>query len=102
MYSRQAGFFLASSRFTHILLAVVLQLPHFSMSLTMSFATNTPPAYLQAVIFFLLNFHQVYVLLLKTAAQRNRGSCFGILEGGYNHEVLGQNVLAFVEGLGGK
>jgi acetoin utilization deacetylase AcuC-like enzyme len=68
----------------------------------MSFATNTPPAYLQAVIFFLLNFHQVYVLLLKTAAQRNRGSCFGILEGGYNHEVLGQNVLAFVEGLGGK
>lgn len=27
--------------------------------------------------------------------------CFGILEGGYNHQVLGKNVRAFVRGLGG-
>jgi len=40
--------------------------------------------------------------LMREAAQRNRGGCFGILEGGYNHRVLGQNVLAFVEGLQGK
>ena len=40
--------------------------------------------------------------LMKETAQRNRGGCFGILEGGYNHQVLGKNVLAFVEGLQGK
>ena len=40
--------------------------------------------------------------LMWEAAQRNRGGCFGILEGGYNHSVLGQNVLAFIEGLKGK
>lgn len=39
--------------------------------------------------------------LMKEAAQRNRGGCFGILEGGYNHGVLGINVLAFIEGLNG-
>lgn len=32
-------------------------------------------------------------------ARRNQGGCFGILEGGYNHGVLGKNVLAFVQGL---
>ena len=40
--------------------------------------------------------------LVREAAQRNHGGCFGILEGGYNHSVLGRNVLAFVEGLGAK
>lgn len=35
----------------------------------------------------------------RAAAARNNGGCYGILEGGYNHDVLGQNVLAFVEGL---
>ncbi|MBT8350392.1 MAG: histone deacetylase family protein [Deltaproteobacteria bacterium] len=35
------------------------------------------------------------------AAIRNDGGCYGILEGGYNHEVLGDNVLAFIEGLEG-
>ena len=34
-------------------------------------------------------------------AIRNNGGCYGILEGGYNHLVLGSNVLAFLEGLGG-
>ncbi len=33
------------------------------------------------------------------AAHRNRGGSFGLLEGGYNHAVLGNNVRAFIEGL---
>ena len=37
--------------------------------------------------------------LVRQTAIRNKGGCFGILEGGYNHSVLGKNVLAFVEGL---
>jgi acetoin utilization deacetylase AcuC-like enzyme len=37
--------------------------------------------------------------LVKETAKRNKGGCFGILEGGYNHRVLGKNVLAFIEGL---
>lgn len=38
---------------------------------------------------------------VSKTAHRNNGGCFGILEGGYNHEVLGYNVLAFLEGLSG-
>jgi acetoin utilization deacetylase AcuC-like enzyme len=38
---------------------------------------------------------------VREAADRNGGSCYGILEGGYNHRVLGSNVLAFINGLGG-
>ncbi len=38
---------------------------------------------------------------VRQAAKRNQGGCYGILEGGYNHAVLGKNVLAFLEGLGG-
>ncbi len=37
--------------------------------------------------------------LVRETARRNNGGCFGILEGGYNHSVLGKNVLAFVHGL---
>ncbi|MFO7570440.1 MAG: histone deacetylase family protein [Smithellaceae bacterium] len=37
--------------------------------------------------------------LIREAARRNSGGCFGILEGGYNHAVLGKNVWAFIEGL---
>jgi acetoin utilization deacetylase AcuC-like enzyme len=37
--------------------------------------------------------------LVRETARRNKGGCFGILEGGYNHAVLGKNVLAFIEGL---
>lgn len=33
------------------------------------------------------------------AARRNKGGSFGILEGGYNHAVLGNNVWAFIKGL---
>jgi acetoin utilization deacetylase AcuC-like enzyme len=39
--------------------------------------------------------------LVRETARRNQGGCFGILEGGYNHAVLGKNVLAFIEGLSG-
>jgi acetoin utilization deacetylase AcuC-like enzyme len=37
--------------------------------------------------------------LVSETARRNHGVCFGILEGGYNHSVLGKNVLAFVQGM---
>ena len=36
---------------------------------------------------------------VRSAADRNAGGCFGILEGGYNHEVLGANVLALIQGM---
>ncbi len=36
---------------------------------------------------------------VRQAADRNNGGCYGILEGGYNHDVLGDNVLAFLEGM---
>lgn len=34
------------------------------------------------------------------AAGRSGGGCFAVLEGGYNHSVLGHNVMALLEGLG--
>ncbi len=37
--------------------------------------------------------------LARQAALRNNGGCFAILEGGYNHMVLGHNVLALLEGM---
>jgi acetoin utilization deacetylase AcuC-like enzyme len=40
--------------------------------------------------------------LVRQAAERNRGGCFAILEGGYNHRVLGYNVMALIEGLSGQ
>jgi acetoin utilization deacetylase AcuC-like enzyme len=39
--------------------------------------------------------------LVRSAADRNGGGCFAILEGGYNHKVLGENVLALIRGMGG-
>jgi acetoin utilization deacetylase AcuC-like enzyme len=36
---------------------------------------------------------------VRLAADRNEGGCFGILEGGYNHDVLGGNVLALLQGM---
>jgi acetoin utilization deacetylase AcuC-like enzyme len=38
---------------------------------------------------------------VRETALRNGGGCYGLLEGGYNHRVLGKNVLAFLEGLDG-
>jgi len=37
--------------------------------------------------------------LVRRATNRNEGGCFGILEGGYNHTVLGENVLALIQGM---
>lgn len=37
--------------------------------------------------------------LAAGAARRNQGACFAILEGGYNHEVLGHNALALIQGM---
>jgi acetoin utilization deacetylase AcuC-like enzyme len=36
---------------------------------------------------------------VRDAAQGAGGGCFAILEGGYNHRVLGQNVAALLDGL---
>lgn len=40
--------------------------------------------------------------MVREAAERKGGGCFGILEGGYNHSVLGHNVMAMIEGLSGQ
>jgi acetoin utilization deacetylase AcuC-like enzyme len=40
--------------------------------------------------------------MVRQAAERNQAGCFGILEGGYNHDVLGRNVRAFLRGMGGE
>ncbi len=37
--------------------------------------------------------------MVKEAARSQGGGCFGILEGGYNHRVLGKNCRALLEGL---
>jgi len=39
--------------------------------------------------------------LVRNAARESGGGCFALLEGGYNHQVLGHNVLALIEGLAG-
>ena len=39
--------------------------------------------------------------MVRKAARRNSGGCFAILEGGYNHHVLGDNVMALINGLAG-
>jgi acetoin utilization deacetylase AcuC-like enzyme len=38
--------------------------------------------------------------MARQAARRVCGGCFAILEGGYNHGVLGRNVMALIRGLG--
>jgi acetoin utilization deacetylase AcuC-like enzyme len=37
--------------------------------------------------------------MVRKTARRNDGGCFAVLEGGYNRGVLGDNVLALIEGL---
>lgn len=39
--------------------------------------------------------------MVLDASRRHGGGCFAILEGGYNHSVLGHNVMALVQGLSG-
>lgn len=38
--------------------------------------------------------------MVRRAAENQQAGCFGILEGGYNHDVLGLNVRAFIRGMG--
>jgi acetoin utilization deacetylase AcuC-like enzyme len=38
--------------------------------------------------------------MIREAARKCGAGCFAILEGGYNHQVLGYNCMAFLEGLG--
>ena len=47
-------------------------------------------------------FHEDYFKigkLVKAAALKCAGDFFAVLEGGYNHQVLGHNVMALIEGL---
>lgn len=37
--------------------------------------------------------------LVRTASRKNNAGCFALLEGGYNHDVLGGNVFALLEGM---
>ncbi|MDZ7830531.1 MAG: histone deacetylase family protein [Desulfobacterales bacterium] len=37
--------------------------------------------------------------LVRDRAKQNNGGCFALLEGGYNHSVLGQNVTALINGM---
>ena len=39
---------------------------------------------------------------VRADADSNGGGCFAILEGGYNHEVLGENALALIRGMAGR
>ncbi len=43
--------------------------------------------------------YQTIGKLVKSASVRNQAGCFAILEGGYNHDVLGRNVMALIDGL---
>lgn len=47
-------------------------------------------------------FRSIGRLVFEFARERCDGRRFGLLEGGYNHEDLGKNILAFCEGLQGK
>jgi acetoin utilization deacetylase AcuC-like enzyme len=46
--------------------------------------------------------YQTMGRMVFEASRRMGGGCFGILEGGYNHQVLGRNVKAFLRGLRGE
>jgi len=45
------------------------------------------------------NYREIGRMVLE-ASRRSGGGCFALLEGGYNHRVLGHNVMALIEGLG--
>ena len=40
--------------------------------------------------------------MVREASERRRSGYFAILEGGYNHQVLGHNVLALLDGMAGR
>ncbi len=39
-------------------------------------------------------------VMVKKASERSGGGFFAILEGGYNHDVIGKNALALIKGMG--
>jgi acetoin utilization deacetylase AcuC-like enzyme len=45
--------------------------------------------------------YQTMGRMLREACQRLGIGCFAVLEGGYNHQVIGQSVLAFIRGIQG-
>jgi acetoin utilization deacetylase AcuC-like enzyme len=45
------------------------------------------------------DYRKIGSLVKKYSQEVCKGRRFGVLEGGYNHDVLGQNVLAFLEGM---
>jgi len=45
--------------------------------------------------------YQAMGRMVKETCERLKIGCFAVLEGGYNHQVLGRNVLAFLMGLQG-
>jgi acetoin utilization deacetylase AcuC-like enzyme len=47
-------------------------------------------------------FHKLGLMMYEFAKERCNGRRYGLLEGGYNFEDLGKNVLAFCEGLRGR
>lgn len=49
-----------------------------------------------------VNLDRIRRLMHEFAAERCEGRRYGLLEGGYNFEDMGKNVLAFCEGLRGK
>lgn len=46
--------------------------------------------------------YQVMGGMIRATCERLGVGCFAVLEGGYNQQVLGQNVLAFLRGLNGE
>jgi acetoin utilization deacetylase AcuC-like enzyme len=48
------------------------------------------------------DFHQIGLLIHRTALEKARGRYFGVLEGGYYLNDLGKNALAFCQGLEGR
>lgn len=40
--------------------------------------------------------------MVREACERSNCGCFAVLEGGYNHQVLGHNVMAFLDGMAGR
>ena len=46
------------------------------------------------------DYREIGRMVLDASRRHGRG-CFAILEGGYNHQVLGHNVMALIEGLSG-
>ena len=40
--------------------------------------------------------------MVRETCEKKRCGCFAVLEGGYNHQVLGHNVTALLQGMAGK